>query len=244
MLTFRNHTIQFSESPLIHQLNLEINQGEIICILGRNGVGKSSLLNSVFTQNKTIFFQSKSLFEYSKKDLAKTISFLKPGSRPAFNISISDYLELGRIPYQDILNLKNDKVDLEPYLSLMGVEKFKNKSTEFLSDGEFQKVQILRALVQDTPIILLDEPTSFLDFPSKIELYKHLQFIAKKFNKTIIFTTHDIDLAWKFTHKTLFLKGNGSFSIESSKTITKDVLNAYFETDFFCFDDVNNYVIK
>jgi len=244
MLTLNNHHIAFGNRVLISSLSLELQKGNTLCILGRNGVGKSSLLKSFFNQNSTIFWENVALSQYSKKHLSKLISILRHGSRPSYDITVEEFIKLGRIPYTSYFKHSIKKADYEPFLDVLHITHLKDKNTQFLSDGEFQKVQIARALVQDTPIILLDEPTSFLDFPSKIELYKNLNQLAQLMNKIIIFSSHDIDMAWKFSDYTLILEGCGQFSYGSSKQLSAQTLNQYFETDHFYFKDKSEYIIK
>ena len=244
MLKLNNHTIAFGSRTLISDLSFELTEGHTLCVLGRNGVGKSSLLKSFFSQNTSIHWKGKSLNTYSKKQLSQLVSILKHGGRPSYDITVEDYIKLGRIPYTSYFNTSIKKEEYQPFLKVLQIEHLKDNNTQFLSDGEFQKVQIVRALVQDTPIILLDEPTSFLDFPSKIELYKSLKHLSENMKKIIIFSSHDIDMAWKFSSYTLILDGCGSFSYSSSYHLTPQTLNQYFETNHFYFKDNLDYTIK
>lgn len=244
MLTLSKFQIAFGNRVLISDLSLELQKGSTLCILGRNGVGKSSLLKSFFNQNEYIHWKNKPLGEYSKKHLSQLVSILRHGSRPSYDITVEEFIKLGRIPYTSYFNKSIKPNEYLPFLETLHIEHLKDKNTQFLSDGEFQKVQIVRALVQDTPIILLDEPTSFLDFPSKIELYKNLNQLSKLMDKIILFSSHDIDMAWKFSDYTLILEGNGQFSYSPSKQLTPQTLNQYFETDHFFFNDQFEYIIK
>lgn len=244
MLTLNHHKIAFGERTLISNLSLELNQGNTLCVLGRNGVGKSSLLNSFFTNNESILWNSKTLDQFSKKHLSRLIAILKHGSRPSYDITVEEYIKLGRIPYTSYFRHSIKKEEYEPFLDVLHIKHLLYKNTQYLSDGEFQKVQIVRALVQDTPIILLDEPTSFLDFPSKIELYRNLKILSQKMNKIFIFSSHDIDMAWKFSNYTLILDGQGDYSFQQSTLLTAKTLNTYFETDHFYFNDQSEYIIK
>lgn len=244
MLKLNNHRIAFGNRTLISELSFELTEGHTLCVLGRNGVGKSSLLKSFFGQSSSIYWQGKSLNSYSKKQLSQLVSILKHGGRPSYDITVEEYIKLGRIPYTSHFNTSIKKEKYLPYLKVLQIEHLKNSNTQFLSDGEFQKVQIVRALVQDTPIILLDEPTSFLDFPSKIELYKSLKHLSENMKKIIIFSSHDIDMAWKFSNYTLILDGLGQYSYSHSKLLNPETLNKYFETEHFYFKDTLDYCIK
>lgn len=244
MLEFINHQVKIPKRHLIANLNMTINTGQVLSILGKNGVGKSSLLNTFFNNNTSIRYKKKTLSNFSKQELAQNISILKPGNRPVFNITVQEYIELGRLPFQNWYSFEKSSVNYDKALNQLNCIELKHKQVHLLSDGEFQKVQIVKALVQNTPIILLDEPTSFLDFPSKIELYKLLKNLAESLDKIIIFTTHDIDMAWKFTDYTLFLNGKKTYNFIQSKHISIELLNQYFETNHFNFDSLKTYRIK
>lgn len=244
MLKLNQHQIAFGNRTLVKDLSFELNQGDTLCVLGRNGVGKSSLLKSFFNNNESINLDGKPLSEYSKKHLSKHVAILRHGTRPSYDISVEEYIKLGRIPYSSYFNQSIKKEFYEPYLDVLHIKHLLHKNTQYLSDGEFQKVQIVRALVQDTPIILLDEPTSFLDFPSKIELYRNLRRLSNQMNKTFIFSSHDIDMAWKFSDFTLILDGKGEYAFTKSSKLTASTLNRYFETDHFYFNDNTEYIIK
>lgn len=244
MLAIKNHRIAFGKRLLIDNLSIDLKKGNTLCILGRNGVGKSSLLKSFFNQNTNIFWEDVPLDQISKKQLSKLISILRHGGRPSYDITVEEFIKLGRIPYTSYFKSSIKPEDYLSYLDILHITHLKDKNTQFLSDGEFQKVQIARALVQDTPIILLDEPTSFLDFPSKIELYKNLNQLSQLMDKIIIFSSHDIDMAWKFADYTLILEGTGQYSYSPSQQLSAETLNKYFETDHFYFKDKSEYKIK
>jgi len=244
MLKLNQHQISFGDRVLITNLSFELQPGDTVCILGRNGVGKSSLLKSFFNKNESIYWDNKSLSQYSKKYLSQHVSILRHGTRPAYDINVEEYIKLGRIPYTTYFKQSIKKEEYTSYLDILHIRHLLHKNTQFLSDGEFQKVQIVRALVQDTPVILLDEPTSFLDFPSKIELYRNLSRLSQQMNKIILFSSHDIDMAWKFSDYTLILDGIGVYFFAKSSELSSKTLNQYFETDHFYFDDKSEYIIK
>jgi iron complex transport system ATP-binding protein len=228
-------TIQYTNRVLIQDLSFSLKSGEILTILGKNGVGKTSLLKSIYSKKyqKHFLYKKRNLDRYSIQDLSKTVAYLIPNSVPVFDMTVKDYLALGRLPYQkaEVFN-KN----LEEYIKLLALGSYQEKSILTLSSGEFQKVQICRCLNQETPIIILDEPTSFLDFPSKIEFFKNLQNICKQKGKIVIMTSHDIDLAWKFSHRTLLLDGKGKSEFVDSKELeTGHLLNLFFANDHFDF---------
>ncbi len=244
MLALNNHKIAFENRVLVSNLSFKLNLGDTLCILGRNGVGKSSLLKSFFLNNASIEWEDKALNTYSKKHLSKLIAILKHGNRPSYDITVEEYIKLGRIPYSTYFKHSIKEDEYLPFLKVLNIGHLLNKNTQYLSDGEFQKVQIVRALVQNTPIILLDEPTSFLDFPSKVELYRNLKILSKQMNKIFIYSSHDIDMAWKFSDFTLIMDGNSGFSFNPSPQLTAKTLNSYFETDHFYFNDKSEYIIK
>ena len=182
-------------------INGTICRGELTCLLGTNGVGKSTLLRTLSAfQPKLgggIYINGKELDEYTGRQLARLIGVVLTERPEVHNLSVSDLIGLGRSPYTGFWG-GLDEVDREVVqkaVALVGIEGLMGQMTDMLSDGERQKVMIAKALAQETPIILLDEPTAFLDFPSKVEIMQLLHRLSRQMQKTVILSTHDLDLA-------------------------------------------------
>ena len=182
-------------------MDATICSGELTCLLGANGAGKSTLLRtlSAFLQplGGDIWIQGKRLVDYSDKELATVIGVVLTEKCQLRNMTVTELVEMGRSPYTGFWGTlsKNDRRIVEDAIALVRIEDLKERMVHTLSDGERQKVMIAKALAQETPVIFLDEPTAFLDYPSKVEILHLLHRLSREMNKTIFLSTHDLELA-------------------------------------------------
>lgn len=188
-------------------VDASICSGELTSLLGANGVGKSTLLKTmtaVLTPlNGEVLYCGKALSEYSHKELSKMISIVLTERVTIKNITVFELVSFGRTPYTGFWGnvSKIDRDIVAESLRLVGIEHLAERTVQTLSDGERQKAMIAKALAQQTPIILLDEPTAFLDFPSKVEIMQLLHRLSRQTGKTIFMSTHDLDLALQISDK-------------------------------------------
>ncbi len=197
---------------IFDHIDLEAKKGEMIALIGRNGTGKSTLLRTlVKLQQKIkghIFIDNEEIEKISGLELAKRVGFVSTEIIHTENLKVYDLVALGRFPYTNWLgNLKDhDHRQVRLALEMVGMEHFAEKNVQEVSDGERQKIMIARALAQDTEILILDEPTAFLDLPNKYEVISLLGRLAREKNKCIIFSSHDLnitireaDMIWMMT---------------------------------------------
>jgi len=190
-----------------HGINAAINSGELTCLLGANGVGKSTLLRTLSAfQPKLggeIFIEGKEISEYSDKQLSYVISVVLTEKPDIRNLTVDELVGLGRSPYTGFWGTlsQEDEAVVEKSISLVGINHLKGRVIQTLSDGERQKVMIAKALAQETPVIYLDEPTAFLDYPSKVEMMQLLHKLSRQTDKTIFLSTHDLELALQIADK-------------------------------------------
>jgi ABC-type cobalamin/Fe3+-siderophores transport system ATPase subunit len=196
-----------------------IYSGELTCLLGANGVGKSTLLRTLSAfQPKLdgeILVLGKDIDAYSDKELSTTIGVVLTDKCEIRNMLVRELVGMGRSPYTGFWGKlsKDDKRIVEESIALVRIEELASRMVHTLSDGERQKVMIAKALAQETPVIYLDEPTAFLDFPSKVEIMQLLHHLTRKTNKTIFMSTHDLELALQISDKIWLMdKANGIFS--------------------------------
>ena len=200
-IRLKDITLGYGERILVNDVNADIKQGELTALLGRNGTGKSTLLRALAglgsTLSGSIELMGHDLTTLSVQQRSKLISFVTPEKIAVANLSCEEVVAFGRTPYTNwkgTITLEDRKI-VERAMNLVKMSDFAKKDINRLSDGEYQRIMIARALAQDTPIILLDEPTAFLDMPNRYELCILLQKLAHIEKKTIIFSTHDLDIA-------------------------------------------------
>ncbi len=186
-------------------LNAAINQGELTCLLGRNGIGKSTLLRTLSAFQPALggdisvalTSNLSPLTSLSDRQLSRTIGIVLTEKPDVQNMSVEELVGMGRSPYTGFWGTlsDDDRSIVDNAIRLVGIESLKGRMVHTLSDGERQKVMIAKALAQQTPIIYLDEPTAFLDFPSKVEMMQLLRRLANDEQKTIFLSTHDVELS-------------------------------------------------
>jgi iron complex transport system ATP-binding protein len=213
--------------------------GMLVGIIGKNGLGKSTLLRTIAgLQEKLqgeIYFDERSLEQLSKQELAKMIAVVLTEKVGGFNLTVIDLVSMGRVPYTNAFNhlQEEDTKIIEECISICGLNDHKLKPINELSDGLFQKAMIAKGLAQQTSIILLDEPTAYLDFPSKHQLFELLKKVSIEDKKCIITSSHDIELVLKYASHLLIMSEDHEFEfVETDKykssELFKKVTNGYF----------------
>lgn len=201
MIKLSDITLAFGHRELIAHASTEFTRGNIIALLGRNGTGKSTLLRAIAAlgsvQGGTIEIDGRPIGTLSPTELARNIAFVNTERIEVEAMTAYELVAIGRSPYTDWMGrlTDDDHTIINKSMRMAGVESFANRKVDTLSDGECQRVMIARALAQQTPIILLDEPTAFLDLPNRYELCTLLATLAHTSNRCIIFSTHELDIA-------------------------------------------------
>jgi iron complex transport system ATP-binding protein len=197
-------------------LDLELYAGQLICLLGPNGCGKSTLLRTLsglqHPLKGEIILEGKELKKLKPAQVAKKISLVLTDNIRAGNLDVYSLISLGRYPYSGWLGIltAQDKQVIDQAIKATHTEAFLGRKMDSLSDGECQKVMLARAMAQDTPLIILDEPTAHLDLPSRIQLMRLLHQLAKETNKAILLSTHELDLALQVADQ-IWLMSNGGY---------------------------------
>lgn len=201
--------------PVVSNINVEIKSGELTCLIGSNGIGKSTLLKTLTgflpKLSGRLLLDGRDINMLSQRERAKCISIVLTYKSDVQNLSVTEMVGMGRMPYTGFWGKLNtsDQTIVAEAIEMVGIEHLKNRMIQTLSDGERQKVMIAKALAQQTPVILLDEPTSFLDFPSKVEMLQLLHRLAKETNKVVFLSTHDLELALRIADRLVELNKNG-----------------------------------
>lgn len=201
MIELSNFSIGYEDRNLIYKTNTTIEKCKLTALIGRNGSGKSTLLRAIAGLNKNysgeIRLSGKSVKNMNVSQIAKTISFVTTERTRIPNMRCKDVVAAGRAPYTNWIGKIQDadRDIVMQSLAKVGMESYAERTMDKMSDGECQRIMVARALAQSTPIILLDEPTSFLDMPNRYELCSLLLQLAHDEEKCILFSTHELDIA-------------------------------------------------
>lgn len=213
---------------VVSDINLTLQSGQLACLIGENGVGKSTLLKTLTgflpKLGGSLLLDGKDISEFSQRALARQISIVLTQKPDVQNLTVEEIIGLGRSPYTGFFGKlhANDQQIVDESITAVGIEKLKSRMIQTLSDGERQKVMIAKALAQQTPVIFLDEPTAFLDFSSKVETFQLLQRMAHEMGKLVLLSTHDLELAVRFSDALLQVNGDGLHTV-SSEEVTHEM---------------------
>lgn len=242
MIKLENITLAFGSRTLIAGGTAHFECGTMTALLGRNGTGKSTLLRAMASlgtlQGGAIEIGGKSLRDMSNADLARQLAFVNTERVSVEAMTAYDLVAVGRSPYTDWSGrLKSeDHAMVERALSIAGVEHLATRYVETLSDGECQRVMIARALAQDTPAILLDEPTSYLDMPNRYELCTLLGRLAHDEGKCVLFSTHELDIALTLSDNIALVDTPQLLYMPTDEMIASGSIERLFDSPYIRFD--------
>lgn len=241
-IRLENLVIGYETKTVAEGINASLNSGELTCLIGPNGAGKSTLMRTICAFQKklggSIFIEGRELSDYPDKDLARKIGVVLTHRPQIQNMSVEELVALGRSPYTGFFGRlsEEDKRIIAESINLIGITSLKDRMIQNLSDGERQKVMIAKAIAQQTPLICLDEPTAFLDFPSKIETMQLLKKLCREQGKTIFLSTHDLELTLQIADR-IFLMQNGTITSGTPYEIAQSgALSAFIEREGITFD--------
>jgi iron complex transport system ATP-binding protein len=213
--------------------DLQLEPGQLICLLGPNGSGKSTLLRTLSGLQPPLGgeIHIRGIDRWTPAALAKKISLVLTDRVRGNNLTVDTLVALGRYPWSGWLGGLNptDLSRIEWAVNATGIGPLRDRKIHTLSDGQSQKVMLARALAQDTPILMLDEPTAHLDLPSRIRLMRILHQLARETRKAILLSTHELDLALQIADEVWLLHAGGQLSSGAPEDL---VLNGIFEAAF------------
>lgn len=250
ILEAQNLSIGYGSNVISKDINFSLKKGEIVGLVGANGIGKSTLLRTITSMQPRIsgdiFLKSQELSEFSSFQISLEMSVVLTEPPASKNLTVSEMVSLGRQPHTNWFGKlsQEDKEKIQTALELTETEELENKRCYELSDGQMQKVAIARAIAQDTPIIILDEPTTHLDIYHRAYLLKLLVKLAEEKKKTILFSTHEVDLAIQMTHKMIVMKKDETLFGTPSELIKNKSFDSLFPSGTIKFDpDSGKFII-
>jgi iron complex transport system ATP-binding protein len=239
IIKIENLNLVYETEKVIENLSLKLKKGEFCVVSGPNGAGKSTLLKSILKfiepDSGRIYIENEDVLNIKQTEIAKKIAYVSQNINSDVEFNVYDVISMGRYPYRkDFFTLSGeDKNIIEKYMKLTNSWELKDKSFSKLSSGEKQRVIITRALVQNTDIIILDEPLSNLDMYYKIEFMDMLDYLNKQYNKTILLVLHDINMILQYADRVILLKKGKIFYDGDTKLILQNkVLENLYKIKF------------
>ncbi len=238
----------YGDRILFENGELGFGWGEFTALIGRNGTGKSTLLRTIAGLTRPlageVVVDGRRLADMTAREIASQISFVSTEEVRITNLKVADVVGLGRAPYTNWIGSlgREDRDKVRESLELVGMAGFAHKAMDTLSDGERQRVMIARALAQDTPIILLDEPTAYLDLPNRYEICLLLRELAHTQGKSIIFSTHDLSIALELCDTLAMIEGGRFFYGTAEALTVGGEIQRLFEGTQLRFDRETNAV--
>lgn len=234
------------ETSLLINTCFRLQRGFVYSIFGANGIGKSTLIHTlcgiISPLSGEVLIGNNSILKISKKELAKQISIVLTERPMVDYMSVSDFVALGRTPHTGFTGYltSEDYRIVHESMELAAIEHKKNQQIDSLSDGEFQKALIARALSQQTPIIIMDEPASYLDYENQIQLMTLLQKLSREAGKTILLSLHHINLAIDFSHYILMFNNDKTLTMGTPEDlILCNKFNDIYKNQEIYFDNMD-----
>ncbi len=225
-----------------------LHKGELVSLIGSNGAGKSTLLRTVAAfqpalSGEIIYHGLKGKIT-SASQLSRHLSIVLTGREPIYNLTVREVVAMGRTPHTGLFGTisKHDRIIIDESIERLGIAPLADRMIDTLSDGERQKAMIAKALAQETSIILLDEPTAFLDFASRVQLLQTLRELAHESSKAILLSTHDLELALQLSDR-LWLIDKGHMHTGSVDELSDNgTLSSFIDNDGIRYDAANRKI--
>lgn len=242
MIKLNDITLSFGSRKLIEHASAHFECGRMTALLGRNGTGKSTLLRAIASlgevQGGVIEIGGRDLCDLSNAELARMVAFVNTERVSVEAMTAYDLVAVGRSPYTDWSGRlrSSDHEAIERSIRIAGVEHLADRYVDTLSDGECQRVMIAKALAQDTPAILLDEPTSYLDMPNRYELCTLLGRLAHDEGKCVLFSTHELDIALTLSDNIALVDTPQLLYMPTGEMIASGSIERLFDSPYIRFD--------
>ena len=242
MISAKNLKVGYNERVIIEDLSITVNKGEVVSIIGPNGCGKSTLLKTLSRMIKPIsgnvYLEDKNIKEIKNKKISQKICLLSQHNNAPLDLTVEELVYFGRMPHKKWYETKTteDKEIVDWAIENTGLTKYKNTPIGALSGGERQRAYVAQALCQKPDVLLLDEPTTYLDISYQLELMELVRTINEKFNITIVMVLHELNQASKYSDRLIIMKkgcivSDGCPNKIVNKEVIKDVYNIECDID-------------
>ena len=248
MIQLNNITLAFGERMLINGATTHFECGKMVALLGRNGTGKSTLLRAIAKLGEVscgeIMVDGRNIVDVDIRSFARLVAFVNTERVDVEALSTYDLVAIGRSPYTDWMGrmTADDRAIIERAMQITGVEHLAQRMVDTLSDGECQRVMIARALAQDTPVILLDEPTAFLDLSNRYELCTLLSRLAHDEGKLVLFSTHELDIALSLADSIALVDTPDFVHMPTAELISSGRIEKLFDSQYVQFDPLSKAI--
>ena len=248
MIQLNNITLAFGERMLINGATTHFECGKMVALLGRNGTGKSTLLRAIAKLGEVscgeIMVDGRNIVDVDIRSFARLVAFVNTERVDVEALSAYDLVAIGRSPYTDWMGrmTADDRAIIERAMQITGVEHLAQRMVDTLSDGECQRVMIARALAQDTPVILLDEPTAFLDLSNRYELCTLLSRLAHDEGKLVLFSTHELDIALSLADSIALVDTPDFVHMPTAELISSGRIEKLFDSQYVQFDPLSKAI--
>ncbi len=236
---------------VLQQLETSVGKGELVVIAGRNGSGKTTLIKTMVGLIPhlagDLYFNQKSISRYTKHQLSMMVGYVSTERLGAANLDVSELVSLGRIPHTSWLGRLSgkDQEMIEQSIQLTGLNEIKHRKLSQISDGERQRAMIARALAQDTEIIILDEPTAFLDVIHRFEVLHLLHQLSRPpLNKTVILSSHDIQIAFRYADRFWIIRDKGIIDGSPEDLVLQEEIGSLSSDSDIIFDPETGQFIR
>ena len=236
MISLQNLTVGYGEKAILSDINQTLEPGRLVCLLGSNGVGKSTILRTLAgfqpPLSGEVLIDGRNLSSLTLAERSKAVSIVLTERVEVPYMKVADLVGMGRSPYTGFFGklTKEDRQIVGEAIEMVGITSLAERTIDTLSDGERQKAFLAKALAQQTPIILLDEPTAFLDFHAKISTLRLMQKLAHETNKIILMSTHDVEMALRLSDL-LWIVQDGKIQTGTTASLTESGILRQFLGD-------------
>lgn len=238
MLKVQNLSVSLENKQIIHDLNFTIEEGEIVSIIGPNGSGKSTALKAISRmikpEEKTVYINNEDLVSLKSKDISKRMSVLFQSNDAPTDLTVEQLVEYGRMPHKkwfEQLN-KEDREIIDWAIEKTGLEEFRHRQVISLSGGEAQRTWIAMSLAQRPKVLLLDEPTTYLDISHQLQLLELIYKVNKELGMTIVMVLHDLNQASLYSDKICVIQKGKMIKYGTSvEVITKELIRKVYHVD-------------